>query len=1119
MEKQVFQTQTVLRWKSFLWLVRIVVVFLLIGSASIMISLFSKNRNDLKVLTNYGSKLPDLIADTTRNIISPAEQEAFADHLYQVRKNRKRSFYDESPVLLQAIKQFLPVKAAFYVNWDKQSSHSLNKNIGNLNMVLPEWIFQKDSKGNLEIQIDTITLNLLRKNNIAVLPMLTNNYNNQWNGDTTFLLLKNSSVRKGLIDKLLTILNKYKFQGINIDLESLPADAYPYLITFSEELYAAMHPAGYLTSVDVDPNDKNISFEKLAKFYDLIFLMAYDEHYPEGDPGSISSIGFIEKSLDYALKDIPSGKFVLCVAGYGYDWAEGKTGSDITYTDFVSLANEHKVSVIFNDSTSDLTVRYTDSDSIPHEAHCNDAAGIFNILRTSEDYEMAGVALWYIGSEDVRIWDYYSLDLNADSLNKKPFDHTQLETINSIYSISYDGSGEILEVLTEPKPGNVIIAYDTTDLLITEEEYLSLPASYLVKRYGNSDSRQIAITFDDGPDNEYTPQILDILKEKKVPATFFVTGINSENNIPLVKRVYNEGHEIGNHTFTHPNLENISDERVRLELRATRLLIESILGHSTLFFRPPYNTDSEPASISQLKPLVMAYDEGFVCVASSIDPNDWQPGVTSDTIVARAIAQQFSGNIMLLHDAGGERSQTLKALPRIIDIYKEQGYEFVPVSALMGKTRDEIMPAVRGKLEYSEFLDNSLFTVTFIWEHFLHGFFIVAILLMSFRLLAIAFMAIMQHRNERKNNTRNKNISSEYNPSVSIIVPAYNEEVNAVQNVIHLLQSDYPGFEIVFVDDGSKDNTYLKVKEAFLHNSKVKVLAKPNGGKATALNFGIKHAAGEILVCIDADTMLTTDAVSKMIPYFEDPQIGGVAGNVRVGNTLNILTNWQSLEYTTSQNFDRRAFDYIDAISVIPGAIGAFRKEAVEKIGGFATDTLAEDCDLTFRLHREGYKIRSCNDALALTEAPETIKMFLKQRFRWSFGMMQSFWKHRDMLFSFRKINIGWVLLPNLLIFNFIIPLFSPLVDIMFIAGLFTRHALTYTLFYFLYFIIDSLISSLAFGFDRQKFTARKVIFLFIQRFIYRQLLFYVLLKAYLNAIKGEMASWGVLKRTGNVKN
>jgi peptidoglycan-N-acetylglucosamine deacetylase len=668
-------------------------------------------------------------------------------------------------------------------------------------------------------------------------------------------------------------------------------------------------------------------------------------------------------------------------------------------------------------------------------------------------------------------------------------------------------------MINEPDHGHTKFEFNNKDQLITNEQYLSLPSSFFLKRFGAKYPKKVALTFDDGPNSDYTPKILDILKEKKVPATFFVTGANIQNNIPLIRREYREGHELGNHTYTHPNLEVTSDNRERIELRSTRLLLESILGYSTLLFRAPYITDAEPTKLSQIRSLSVAHDEGFISATSYIDTNDWEEDVSADTILARAIARRHEGNIILMHDAGGDRSQSIIALPKLIDYYRSQGYEFVTISALMDKTRDQVMPKVHSQFQFTDKLDLIFFTLTFIWEHFLDGFFIVAIILIISRLLLIGLLAMIQRYKEKKKKFKNIN----FHPKVSVIVPAFNEEVNAIRTVNYLLKSTYPDFEVIFVDDGSKDNTFNIVNTAFENNSKVKVLTKPNGGKAAALNFGIEYASGEVLVCIDADTILPADAISRMIPFFEDSRVGSVAGNVRVGNTLNMITNWQSIEYTTSQNFDRRAYDTVNAVLVVPGAIGAFRKTAMHEIEGFTTDTLAEDCDLTLRMLRAGYKIRTCNDALALTEAPETLNMFMKQRSRWTFGMMQSFWKHRDLLFSFKKPNIGLMALPNLLIFNFLIPILSPLVDILFIAGLFTHDAEQYIFFYLLYYFVDCLIASLAYHYDHQKFTLKKALYLFVQRFVYRQLLFVVLFKAYLRAIKGELVSWGVLKRTGNV--
>lgn len=627
------------------------------------------------------------------------------------------------------------------------------------------------------------------------------------------------------------MLAEYHFQGINVDFESLPAGAYRYLLDFSKELDAALSPLGYLVTIDINPYDHNLNIPQIESYYDFIFVMAYDEHYPESAPGCIASIGFIEQALDNVMKTVPSEKFVLCTAAYGYNWIKGQKTEDLSYEEFIGLANEYKAPINYDSKMGDLYVTYNDENNIYCEAHCNDAVSIFNAMRTAADYTTAGVALWYLGSEDFRIWNFYDKDLSIGSLTRNPFDFNLFQHIKPMYSVDYDGEGELMEVISQPKDGLAMLDIDQSDFFISGEKYVKLPSLYLVKRYGSTDAKKIALTFDDGPDEDYTPSILDILKQKKVPATFFVTGLNIENNIPLLERMYSEGHEIGNHTFSHPNLEITSEDRERIELRSTRLLLESILGHSTLLFRPPYNTDNEPQTIFQIRPLSVASDEGYITVASTIDPNDWQEGISADSIVARTIAHHTDGNIMLMHDAGGNRSQTIIALPRIIDYFRTQGYAFVTVSKLMGKSRDEVMPLVKGKIRFAEKIDNLFFFSTFIWQHLLKGFFFMAITLGIIRLLSLLVLAILQKRKENKSEEIIK--ANDFAPMVSIIVPAYNEEVNAVRTVENLLMSDYPNFEVLFIDDGSKDKTYSIVNAAYGNHPKVRVLTKENGGKAS----------------------------------------------------------------------------------------------------------------------------------------------------------------------------------------------------------------------------------------------------------------------------------------------
>jgi cellulose synthase/poly-beta-1,6-N-acetylglucosamine synthase-like glycosyltransferase len=634
----------------------------------------------------------------------------------------------------------------------------------------------------------------------------------------------------------------------------------------------------------------------------------------------------------------------------------------------------------------------------------------------------------------------------------------------------------------------------------------------------------LVLTFDDGPDPEWTPKILDILEKDKIPASFFVVGLQVEKNIPLLQRINRDGFEIGNHTFTHSNLATMSPQRADLEMKLTRLLIESITGRSTILFRAPYNADSEPQTYDELEPIVRSRKANYLTIGESIDPRDWEPNVTADSIVARVIAQveERSASMILLHDAGGEtREETVKALPRIIDYFKKRGYKFTTIADMMGKTKNDVMPLLPPDENSSVVKFNFFLAEATYWgSHIIFALFIVGIILSIGRMILMAILASAQKRKAEKILAV---LPAAQMPEVTIIVPAYNEEVNAVSTINSLLLQDYPNLQIAFVDDGSMDATFTTVYEVFKDVNNVHVYTKENGGKASALNVGIEKAFTEFVVCIDADTQLKEDAVSRLMEKFIDDKVGAVAGNVKVGNEVNMITYWQSIEYITSQNFDRRAFDLLDCITVVPGAIGAFRKEAIQIAGGFTSDTLAEDCDLTMRLHRNGYSVKNCSAAVSYTEAPETMQQFMKQRFRWSFGVIQCFWKHRDAVLNPRYRNFGMIALPNILIFQMILPVLAPLADLLLVFslvaagfGIIPASIPHIILYYGIFTMVDFAGAALAFAFEKEDY--KKLIWLLPQRLIYRQLMYYILLKSFNRAIKGELQGWGALKRTGNVK-
>jgi cellulose synthase/poly-beta-1,6-N-acetylglucosamine synthase-like glycosyltransferase len=500
------------------------------------------------------------------------------------------------------------------------------------------------------------------------------------------------------------------------------------------------------------------------------------------------------------------------------------------------------------------------------------------------------------------------------------------------------------------------------------------------------------------------------------------------------------------------------------------------------------------------------------------------------------MANEGNSNIILLHDAGGDsRAATVEALPRIIDYFQKKGCKFTTVADLMGKTKDDVMPKVPSS--FANRLNFFIVEATYWGGNILFSLFIIGIVLSIGRMVAMAVLASVQMKKEKKKNaTATQLFNQSFFPKVSIIVPAYNEEVNAVRTVNNLLQQNYPDLQIIFVDDGSKDNTFKIISETFANTANVQVCTKPNGGKASALNYGINIADTEYVVCIDADTQLKFDAVSQLMKKFDlldsskkslqentAPQVAAVAGNVKVGNEINMITKWQSIEYITSQNFDRRAFDLLNCITVVPGAIGAFKKEAVIKAGGFTSDTLAEDCDLTMRLHRNYYLVRTCNVAISYTEAPETMRQFMRQRFRWSFGVIQCFWKHRDAVFNSKYKNFGMVALPNILLFQMILPFLAPLADLILLLSLIAAGfgiipaSLSHIIFYYLIFsLVDIAGAAMAFAFEKEDF--KKLGWMIPQRLVYRQLMYYILIKSFNRAIKGELQGWGVLKRTGNVK-
>ncbi|NLU76871.1 glycosyltransferase [Micromonospora sp. HNM0581] len=629
--------------------------------------------------------------------------------------------------------------------------------------------------------------------------------------------------------------------------------------------------------------------------------------------------------------------------------------------------------------------------------------------------------------------------------------------------------------------------------------------------------RTIALTFDDGPDPVWTREVRRVLAAHQVPATFFVLGAQVARYPELVRELTVDGHEIGVHTFTHPDLATLPDWRRRMEYTQTQLTIASAAGVRSPLVRFPYS--SFPAAIDDLDwpVFVQAGELGYLSVLNDTDSRDWaRPGV--DQMITNVTPPGYSGAITLWHDAGGERSQTVAALDRFIPLMKERGYRFVTVTeglnlalaeAGVDHRVDAAQPATTGERWRGRVL---------VWavqgaDHtlgWLGGIFLVVGALTVGRTVLLFALA---GRHARKRRAADWAWGPPVTEPVSVIVPAYNEKEGIAAAVRSLAGGDHPGgIEVIVVDDGSTDGTAEIVDALRLPN--VRVVRKPNGGKPSALNTGVALARHELIVMVDGDTVFESDSVRRLVQPFADRRVGAVAGNVKVGNRDSLIAKWQHIEYVIGFNLDRRLYETLRCMPTVPGAIGAFRRQALTYAGGMTDDTLAEDTDITMAIGRAGWKVVYEETARAWTEAPATLGQLWKQRYRWSYGTMQAMWKHRRSLTDHGASGrFTRRCLLFLSLFGVLLPLLAPVIDLLAVYGLFFLDRTATAVAWLIMLALQILTAVVAFRLDREKLGVLWV--LPLQQLVYRQLMYLVLIQSAATALTGGRLGWQKLRRIG----
>lgn len=790
-------------------------------------------------------------------------------------------------------------------------------------------------------------------------------------GDTDFdgaraeKVLNVEANRQRLISGLSGYVARGGWDGVVIDFELLPASVRSHFPRFISELKSTLGSSKRVMiaiPAFASPNDPDAAafdVPALTAAADSITLMAYDDHETSVGPGDIAGLPWVRKVSREMLAQVGAASASKILLGVpSYGYLWPASGPPRELT--VAQAR----AIAAQPGTSDV---FDQAQGERHltladgsQAWYDDARSVQEHVALARQLGFAGIANWHLGGGDV---------LTAAQL------------------------GPVHKSSPQLMPGRPIQQVDKAGL--------------------------VALTFDDGPDPTWTPRILEVLRRLHVPATFFVIGTNAQSHQELLRRELREGHVIGNHTYSHQDLAHISRLRAEAEIVGAAAVVEGITGRKPLLFRSPYGSgELSDAGSSDKDDLSEAL--GFHAVNWTVDTLDWKhPGPAA---IINAVEQQKSARtVVLMHDGGGDRSQTLAALPTLIQTLRAEGYQFTTVDAFDGS----ISSPYAARTGVASRLRGIAIVALFRLDMASRKLFLALLLLLGvvagWRLLVAIPLALYHGRSARRRSWPAESLR----PTTTVLVPAHNEEKVLGRCLAAVAAQLGPTDRIIVVDDGSTDGT-----AAVACRYPVEVISQAKQGKAAALNAGLAKASTEVIVVLDADTIVESGFLDLMGRHFADPGVSAVAGNVKVGNRQSLLCRLQALEYVVSLNLDRRAQAVINSITVVPGAAGAFRHAALIAVGGYPARTLVEDADLTMSLLRDGGRIVYEPQATALTEAPEGVQDILKQRRRWSYGTLEVASAHRAALLRPGAGRVGWLTLPWLLVSQAIMPVLGPLVDL-----------------------------------------------------------------------------------------
>lgn len=872
-------------------------------------------------------------------------------------------------------------------------------------------------------------------------------------------------------------------------------------------LRAHLVPVGLDTCLIGRPTSAFFRDESLLPHLDRVVAIGFRAATSPSEPPLSQGLS-ARPSADF-LQRIPEEKRVVAIASFAEVWRSGVRRPDtISFAEAMLRTQLQEGTLGFHVASGSTIIRYLDHRQRVTQVWLSDAAAAHKAM-TAIGRETP-IMIWPLGYEDPAIWSLLGGETASD------VQQALQQPIDLSNHVVVEGEGAYSRIISPGVSGrrHIELATDTNDIL--SQTYTDIPAPHRVANFGEASTPgQVGLVFKGVGGRQETDELLDLLNRRGLSATFLISSRDLLESPESIERVISAGHVLGTRIEALGSRGRLATivNKVRNNLPQHLLAYEH--GYRTIFVENPSRIGPLPGDQALLGQFQDLQAAGYLPVHSSVAAPFGQVEIAEilDRIRNEAFAR--STNIMSFDFSAANAANTLEALPILVDQLALEGFDFASLTTLAGIAREAAVFPAASTRQLRDGATYQIMRVSWISIQNIIFFLALIVALRSPLYLALAFI--------RRPSTP---IDKTFAPPVSVVIPAYNEAGVIERSIRSVLNSDYPDFEVIVIDDGSTDETAAVVMERFRANPRVSLWSGANHGKWFAEDIGFGVTDAPIVVVLDADTMIDPMALRWLVQPFKDAHVGAVAGTVEIGNQDNFLTSCQKIEYMVTQQIMRRAYETFGGIIVVPGAIGAWRVEAVEKAGGVASDTITEDADLTLAVHRAGYKVAYQPAARSYTEAPTTVRAFLRQRLRWTFGMFQVSWKHKRSILE--GLPVGIISLVDAVWYGLITSLIYPLVDAVLLVallvwlytfateGLVSLSATSVDLSApVLLIAAASFINVLAAFFFSRRFDLKLLMIVPLLTFGYRQLLYISSIRSIWRALTGQAGTWNKLSRTG----